>query len=81
MSGSKNTELTVKYVCRSLATTSRGLRMIVLVAYSTNPMNANRTASTTTSSMHRRISPAVPLDAAQQHEHQRERHVEEHHLL
>ena len=37
MSGSKNTELTVKYVCRSLATTSRGLRMIVLVAYSAKP--------------------------------------------
>ena len=56
MSGSKNTELTVKYVCRSLATTRRGLRMIVLVAYSTNPTIANSTASAATSSMHLRIS-------------------------
>ena len=45
MFGSKNTELTVKYACTSLAAISLGFRKIVLVAYSTKPTIANSTAS------------------------------------
>ncbi len=45
MFGSKNTELTVKYACTALAAISLGFRRIVLVAYSTKPTTANRTAS------------------------------------
>ena len=47
MSGSKNTELTVKYVCRSLAATSLEFRRIDLVAYSTNPITENTSPSPT----------------------------------
>ena len=56
MSGSKNTELTVKYVCTALAATSLGFSSSVLVAYSTNPTKANRSVNPTTSSRQPRSS-------------------------
>ena len=81
MSGSKNTELTVKYVCRSLATTSFGLRMIDLVAYSTNPIAEKISASATVDDQAAAGSSRRPPQPAQQPVQQRERDVEEHHLL
>ena len=50
MSGSKNTELTVKYVWTLLAAISLGFRNSVLVSNSTNPTAAKTTASPVRSS-------------------------------
>ena len=58
MSGSKNTELTVKYAWRSLAAISFGLSSRCLVSYSTNPRSANTTASATTARRHSATSRA-----------------------
>ena len=59
MFGSKNTELTVKYVWTWLAAISLGFRKIVLVSYSTNPTSANTTASPASTSRQVRASRAV----------------------
>ncbi len=53
MSGSRNTELTTKYVCRSFCRTSFELKMIVFVAYSTNAMSAKTTPRPATTSRQR----------------------------